>query len=84
MKGSFKMENLLNNTTKQNDFMEIYNEVMDFCNRNNYFIDKEEFKQNYNTCYDNLKEEYEEENKDGDYVQFVIDMIEDYIYFYHD
>ena len=56
------MENLLNNTTKQNDFIEIYNEVMDFCNRNNYFIDKEEFKQNYDTCYDNLKEEYEEEN----------------------
>ena len=84
MKGSFKMENLLNNTTKQNDFIEIYNEVMDFCNRNNYFIDKEEFKQNYNTCYDNLKEEYKEENENGDYVQFVIDMIEDYIYFYHD
>ena len=78
------MENLLNNTTKQNDFIEIYNEVMDFCNRNNYFIDKEEFKQNYNTCYDNLKEEYKEENENGDYVQFVIDMIEDYIYFYHD
>ena len=78
------MENLLNNTTKQNDFIEIYNEVMDFCNRNNYFIDKEEFKQNYYTCYDNLKEEYEEENEYGDYVQFVIDMIEDYIYFYHD
>ena len=84
MKGSFKIENLLNNTTKQNDFIEIYNEVMDFCNRNNYFIDKEEFKQNYDTCYDNLKEEYEEENEYGDYVQFVIDMIEDYIYFYHD
>ena len=78
------MDNLLNNTTKQNDFIEIYNEVMDFCNRNNYFIDKEEFKQNYDTCYDNLKEEYKEENEDGDYVQFVIDMIEDYIYFYHD
>ena len=78
------MENLLNNTTKQNDFIEIYNEVMDFCNRNNYFIDKEEFKQNYDTCYNNLKEEYEEQNEYGDYVQFIIDMIEDYIYFYHD
>ena len=78
------MENLLNDTIKQNDFIEIYNEVMDFCNKNNYFIGKEEFKQNYNTCYDNLKEEYEEQNEYGDYVQFIIDMIEDYIYFYHD